>query len=116
MFSSTVSRILCFDASLSQDSTARLFTVNGVSFKPPPVPVLLQILNGTQNPHDLLPVGSVIPLPLNATVELQMPGGVVGGGHPIHLHGVRSLPRMFWFPLTYEHSTAQLLGYPECWE
>ncbi|KAJ3482309.1 hypothetical protein NLI96_g7060 [Meripilus lineatus] len=69
------------------DSTARLFTVNGVSFKPPPVPVLLQILNGTQNPHDLLPVGSVIPLPLNATVELQMPGGVVGGGHPIHLHG-----------------------------
>ncbi|KAK0454222.1 laccase lcc5 [Desarmillaria tabescens] len=63
------------------------FTVNGISFIPPPVPVLLQILSGAQGPHDLLPNGSVYSLPLHSTVEISMPGGVPGGGHPLHLHG-----------------------------
>jgi len=63
------------------------FAVNGNSFVPPNVPVLLQILSGKQNPHDLLPSGSVIPLPVNKAIEISMPGGVVGGGHPLHLHG-----------------------------
>ncbi len=35
-----------------------LFAINGVPFIPPSIPVLLQILNGT-DPHDLLPKGSV---------------------------------------------------------
>ncbi|KAI0782841.1 laccase 1 [Abortiporus biennis] len=64
------------------------FTVNGATFTPPTVPVLLQILSGAQTAQDLLPAGSVYTLPNNAVVELSFPGAAVAGGnHPIHLHG-----------------------------
>ncbi|TCD66597.1 laccase, multicopper oxidase, benzenediol:oxygen oxidorectuctase [Steccherinum ochraceum] len=63
------------------------FLVNNVSFSPPSVPVLLQVLSGAQQPQDLLPQGSVIPIPKNAAIEITMPGGIPGGGHPFHLHG-----------------------------
>ncbi|OJA16919.1 hypothetical protein AZE42_08467 [Rhizopogon vesiculosus] len=63
------------------------FYVNGVSFKPPTVPVLLQILSGAQDPSQLLPNGSVIVLAANQVVELTMSTGGLGGPHPIHLHG-----------------------------
>ena len=69
------------------------FTINGATFIPPSVPVLLQILSGTTNAQDLLPSGSVINLPLGKTVELTMAGGVLGGPHPFHLHGVRFLSK-----------------------
>ncbi|KAK0200615.1 laccase lcc5 [Desarmillaria ectypa] len=68
-------------------TSAGSFTVNGDKFVSPTVPVLLQILSGAQNANDLLPAGSVYSLPLNSTIEISMPGGVVGGGHPMHLHG-----------------------------
>ncbi|CAK5283001.1 unnamed protein product [Mycena citricolor] len=63
------------------------FTINGTSFVPPTVPVLLQILSGAQTAQSLLPNGSVYTLPHFASVEITLPGGVVGGGHPFHLHG-----------------------------
>jgi len=63
------------------------FEVNGVSFDPPTVPVLLQILSGAQNASDLLPAGSIYGLEPNKSVELTIPGGAVGGPHPVHLHG-----------------------------
>nr|ACZ58368.1 laccase [Cerrena sp. WR1] len=63
------------------------FTVNGETYVSPTVPVLLQILSGASSVSDLLPAGSVYSLPSNSTIELSMPGGVVGGGHPLHLHG-----------------------------
>ncbi|KAN0114014.1 laccase [Russula decolorans] len=63
------------------------FLVNGVSFVPPTVPVLLQILSGTKNASDLLPKGSVYGLEPNKSVELTIPGGAVGGPHPVHIHG-----------------------------
>nr|WGJ61556.1 laccase 15 precursor [Cerrena unicolor] len=63
------------------------FTINGASFVPPSVPVLLQILSGTTNAQDLLPSGSVFELPLGKTVELTLAAGVLGGPHPFHLHG-----------------------------
>ncbi|KAF7375301.1 Laccase lcc5 [Mycena sanguinolenta] len=63
------------------------FLINGVSFVPPTTPVLLQILSGAETAASLLPAGSVYPLPSNSTIELSLPGGVVGGGHPFHLHG-----------------------------
>lgn len=63
------------------------FTVNGVPFESPSVPVLLQILSGAQAATDLLPAGSVYGLAPNKSVEISIPGGAVGGGHPIHLHG-----------------------------
>ncbi|KAF9477937.1 laccase [Pholiota conissans] len=63
------------------------FTVNGATFIPPTVPVLLQIMSGAMTATDLLPSGSVYVLPPNKIIEISMPGGSVGSPHPIHLHG-----------------------------
>ncbi|THU88238.1 laccase [Dendrothele bispora CBS 962.96] len=64
------------------------FLMNGTQFVPPNVPVLLQILSGTQRAQDLLPTGSVYGLPLNKSIEINLFGnGTPGGPHPFHLHG-----------------------------
>ena len=63
----------------NQNSAGTAFQVNGVSFEPPSVPVLLQILSGAQNASDLLPAGSIYGLDPNKSVELTIPGGAVGG-------------------------------------
>ncbi|KAL0572350.1 laccase, multicopper oxidase, benzenediol:oxygen oxidorectuctase [Marasmius crinis-equi] len=63
------------------------FTLNGNTFTPPTVPVLLQILSGAQTPESLLPEGFVLPLPGDSTVELSFTGGLLGIEHPMHLHG-----------------------------
>ncbi|VDB90317.1 unnamed protein product [Peniophora sp. CBMAI 1063] len=63
-----------------------IFSVNGVPFSSPDIPVLLQILSGTPA-SSLLPTGSIYPIALNKSVEIVIPGGVGGGPHPIHLHG-----------------------------
>lgn len=68
--------------------SAPFFTVNGVTYKSPTVPVLLQILNGSFTAQDLMPQGSVYTLPRNKTIQINMPGGVLGIPHPLHLHGV----------------------------
>jgi FtsP/CotA-like multicopper oxidase with cupredoxin domain len=49
------------------------FTVNGARFRPPPAPVLLQILSGARHPTELLPSGSVYELPRNKVIEVHMP-------------------------------------------
>ncbi|KAJ7825952.1 laccase [Mycena leptocephala] len=72
---------------LALTSSGGKFFVNGVSFVPPTTPVLLQILSGAETAASLLPSGSVIALPKSSTIELSLPGGAVGGGHPFHLHG-----------------------------
>ncbi|KAI6144391.1 laccase [Pisolithus tinctorius] len=70
-----------------------VYTVDGVAFVDPPLPVLLQILSGALNASQLLPNGSVYELPANKTIEISIPatdltpGGALGGPHPIHLHG-----------------------------
>ncbi|KAI9438773.1 laccase [Lactarius indigo] len=63
------------------------FTVNDFPFEPPTVPVLLQILSGAKSASQLLPAGSIYGLERNKSVELTIPGGAVGGPHPVHLHG-----------------------------
>ncbi|KIK54008.1 hypothetical protein GYMLUDRAFT_49075 [Collybiopsis luxurians FD-317 M1] len=66
------------------------FTINGTTFVPPTVPVLLQILSGAQSATDLLPKGSVFGLPLNKTIQVSFNAAAVaaiGGPHPFHLHG-----------------------------
>ncbi|KAK7027916.1 laccase, multicopper oxidase, benzenediol:oxygen oxidorectuctase [Paramarasmius palmivorus] len=68
-------------------TSAAKFTVNGVEYISPTVPVLLQILSGARTADSLLPAGSIIPLPRNASVELSFTGGLLGIDHPIHLHG-----------------------------
>ncbi|KAI0252556.1 laccase [Lactifluus subvellereus] len=70
-----------------RNQTQGLFFVNGVSFQPPTVPVLLQILSGAKKASGLLPAGSIYGLSPNKSVELTIPGGAVGGPHPVHLHG-----------------------------
>ncbi|EDR02637.1 laccase, multicopper oxidase, benzenediol:oxygen oxidorectuctase [Laccaria bicolor S238N-H82] len=67
--------------------TEFLFTVNGATFQPPTVPVLLQILSGAETAQDLLPTGGVYTLSRNKVVELSLPGGAARSPHPIHLHG-----------------------------
>ncbi|KAG1825344.1 laccase [Suillus variegatus] len=64
-----------------------IFYVNNVTFKPPTVPVLLQILSGAQEPSQLLSNGSVIVLEANKVVELTLSTTGPGAPHPIHLHG-----------------------------
>jgi iron transport multicopper oxidase len=64
-----------------QEDTVK-FTVNGTSFNPPSVPVLLQILNGKHDATELLPKGMVYPLPRNKVIQLTMPAGptaLIGG-------------------------------------
>jgi len=68
------------------------FTMNGVPFIPPTVPVLLQILSGVRNAQDLLPKGSVYPLPRNKVIEITLPGTGPEIGGPV------SFPLMSPFP------------------
>ncbi|KAH0582274.1 laccase, multicopper oxidase, benzenediol:oxygen oxidorectuctase [Termitomyces sp. 'cryptogamus'] len=63
------------------------FAINGASFEPPSLPVLLQIMSGVRSAQSLLPIGNVYTLPRNKTIELIMPGGSSGAPHPFHLHG-----------------------------
>jgi iron transport multicopper oxidase len=63
------------------------YSINGVTFSAPSVPVLLQILSGARRANELLPKGSVYELPPNKVVELSLPGGAPGSPHPFHLHG-----------------------------
>ncbi|KAG6846782.1 hypothetical protein H0H93_011919 [Arthromyces matolae] len=63
------------------------FTINGKSFTPPNVPVLLQIMSGARSAQELLPNGCVYTLPTNKTIEIAIPGGSTGSPHPFHLHG-----------------------------
>nr|AMJ39541.1 laccase 4 [Coriolopsis trogii] len=65
------------------------FFINGATFAPPAVPVLLQIMSGAQDPSDLLPSGDIYSLPSNAIIELSFPAtvGAPGAPHPFHLHG-----------------------------
>ena len=60
------------------DFTKFKFTVNGATFIPPTVPVLLQILSGAKTAQDLLPPGDVYLLPPNKVIEITIPGGTVG--------------------------------------
>ncbi|OCB87661.1 laccase [Sanghuangporus baumii] len=46
------------------------FVVNGVTFRPPTVPVLLQILSGTTDARSLLPAGSVYSIPASKAIEV----------------------------------------------
>ncbi|KAJ7493127.1 yellow laccase [Mycena galericulata] len=63
------------------------FEINGFTFIPPTVPVLLQILSGAHSAQDLLPKGSIYQLPPNKVIEIAIPGGSPGAPHPFHLHG-----------------------------
>lgn len=55
------------------------FRVNGATFIPPDVPILLQILSGKSKASDLLPSGSIYGLEAGKVVEISIPAGAGGG-------------------------------------
>nr|AGW43035.1 laccase [Ganoderma weberianum] len=65
------------------------FFINNSTFVSPTVPVLLQILSGTQSALDLMPQGNIYKLPKNASIEITFPANAnaAGSPHPFHLHG-----------------------------
>ena len=89
------------------DTSSSRYKMNCVSWTAPSTPVLLQILSGVRAGQDLLPKGSIYPLPPNKVIEISFPGsgkGTVRGyllsfisfnldflgiQHPFHLHGER---------------------------
>ncbi|KZV67752.1 multicopper oxidase, partial [Peniophora sp. CONT] len=64
-----------------------VFTINNATYTPPKFPVLLQILSGNTSAQSLVPEHSIYELEPNTTVDLVIPGGSLGGPHPMHLHG-----------------------------
>ncbi|KAG5650727.1 hypothetical protein H0H81_011243 [Sphagnurus paluster] len=78
---------VAINLAIAFNGTTRKFSINGATFSPPTVPVLLQIISGAQTAQSLLPAGSVYSLPRNKVIELTIPGGAAGSPHPIHLHG-----------------------------
>lgn len=77
-----------FNVTMGFDEDAFKFSMNGVVFTAPTVPVLLQILSGARTAQELLPEGAVFVVERNKTVQVNFPSGLVGGPHPFHLHGV----------------------------
>jgi len=75
-------------------NTGGIYSVNGVVYKPPTVPVLLQILSGAQQATDLLPTGSVYVLDANKVVELTIPAVNIGG--PVSFPRVHHVTHISW--------------------
>lgn len=78
-----------FNLTLAFNQDAFRFSINNNTFVPPTVPVLLQIMSGARNAHDLLPKGGVLTVERNKVVQINIPSALIGGPHPFHLHGVR---------------------------
>jgi len=70
------------------NNTGGVYSINNVTYRPPTVPVLLQILSGAQEATDLLPDGSVFVLEANKVVELTMITGGFGG--PVSFAHIRT--------------------------
>lgn len=60
-----------------------LFEINHASFESPDVPLMLQIMSGGGNAMDLLPKGSVIPLPRDKVIEVRIQGTERHSGGPV---------------------------------
>lgn len=71
--------VVALNLALSWDPIAVKFRMNNVPWIPPTVPILLQILSGARTANELLPSGSVYPLPRNRVIELSLPGLDLGG-------------------------------------
>lgn len=87
---------------ITADNIGGPFFMNGARYRPPTVPVLLQIMSGAQQAADLLPNGSVIPLEGNKVVELTMK--IAGVGGPVSSHPLSflcSYLRKFSIPSTF---------------
>lgn len=64
---------------ITADNIGGVFYMNGVRYRPPSVPVLLQVLSGAQQATSLLPSGSVYVLEPNKVVEVTMKSAGISG-------------------------------------
>lgn len=87
---------------IAANNIGGVFYINGFRYRPPSVPVLLQILSGAQQATDLMPNGSVYVLEPNKVVELTV--RTLGFGGPVSSHSPlssRNHLQMFSIPSTY---------------
>ncbi|KIM39600.1 multicopper oxidase [Hebeloma cylindrosporum] len=63
------------------DVSSSRYKMNGVSWTPSSIPVLLQILSGARFGQELLPKGSIYPLSPNKVIELSLPGRGQGSAY-----------------------------------
>ncbi|KAF9258732.1 Cupredoxin [Marasmius fiardii PR-910] len=64
------------------------FYMNGIRWKAPSVPVLLQILSGQRHSKELLPNNLVYTISKGKTIEVNLYGGKAPSApHPFHMHG-----------------------------
>ena len=92
------------------DFASLKFTVNGATFEPPTLPVLLQIISGASTATDLLPAGSVYTLPPNKVIEISMPGGSIGSPvSTIHYLASHPMNINMYIPASYSSSRGKLL-------
>lgn len=75
---------LNFTTGATAENPLDTWRINDISYKDPSIPTLTQIMNN----NDIFPEDShIIALPPNALVQMVMPLGEDGGGHPMHIHG-----------------------------
>ncbi|KAK0451502.1 laccase [Armillaria borealis] len=75
---------LNFTTGATTENPLDTWRINDISYKDPSIPTLTQIMNN----NDSFPEDShIIALPPNALVQMVMPLGEDGGGHPMHIHG-----------------------------
>lgn len=96
-------------------TTDLTFTVNGETYTPPTVPVLLQILSGAEDVSSLLPSESIYYLPKDSSVEVSIPAGVAGG--PVSLKSPsfgESIKLML--NLASHPPTRRMVQFPKCYK
>ncbi|KAH0585153.1 hypothetical protein H2248_008411 [Termitomyces sp. 'cryptogamus'] len=79
------------DVNITLDLTvvpnAAIWNVNNVSYLPPKVPTLNQILAGADTQVDFNVTENTFVLPANKTVQISFPPTDDDDAHPLHLHG-----------------------------
>lgn len=87
---------------ITANNIGGVFYMNGFRYRPPTVPVLLQMMSGAQQATDLMPNGSVYVLGPNKVVELTMK--TIGFSGPVSTTRsflLRSFSHIFSIPSTY---------------
>ncbi|KAF5382222.1 hypothetical protein D9615_004365 [Tricholomella constricta] len=64
-----------------------IWNVNNISYLPPKVPTLNQVLAGASNSADFDPTENTFVLPAHKTIQIEFPPTEDDDAHPFHLHG-----------------------------
>ncbi|KAG6909049.1 hypothetical protein DXG01_002201 [Tephrocybe rancida] len=72
---------------IGQIAGKAVWNVNNISYLPPKVPTLKQILDGATNEVDFNATENTFVLPAHKTVQISFPPTDDDDAHPLHLHG-----------------------------